>query len=150
MFWVLICTVHLGVCPCHVRYTFQTESTFYSCLNVKEILPQSTSKLSRLSDCNWGWTLNHLVLKWTVNHLGKLAKYMSCVLSTYLHGAFDCMLLSRHVRVSEWIHTLKLSKFEWIPCSKQVQSLKVGWLQLHSNSERLSSYRVWILSETRT
>ena len=28
--WVLICTVHLTVCYYHVRYDFQSESTFYS------------------------------------------------------------------------------------------------------------------------
>ena len=27
------------------------------------------------------------------------------VVSTYLYGAFDCMLLSCHIRVSEWIYT---------------------------------------------
>ena len=28
----------LTVCSCHVRYAFQSESTLYSCLNVKELL----------------------------------------------------------------------------------------------------------------
>ena len=59
-----------------------------------------------LSDCNWTRTHNHLVHKQTLNHLAKLAKWLSCVVSTYLYGAFDCMFLSCHVRVSEWIHTL--------------------------------------------
>ena len=45
---------------------------------------------SSLSDCNWTRTHNHLVLKRTLNHLAKLAKWLSCVGSTYLHGAFDC------------------------------------------------------------
>ena len=35
----------------------------------------------------------------TLNHLAKLAKWWSCVVSTYLYGAFDCMFLSCHVRV---------------------------------------------------
>ena len=43
-------------------------------------------------------------------------------MSTYLHGTFDCMFSSCHVRVSEWIHTLHL---------------------LHSGN-----YRAWIYSET--
>ena len=59
-----------------------------------------------LSDCNWTRTQNHLVCKRTLNHLAKLTKWLSCVLSTYLYGAFDCISLSCHVRVSE-------------PCSKQ-------------------------------
>ena len=40
----------------------------------------------------------------TRTHLAKLPKSLSCVVSTYLHGAFDCMFLSRHVHVSEWIN----------------------------------------------
>ena len=35
----VISTVHLTVCSCHVTYMFQRESTFHSCLNVKELLP---------------------------------------------------------------------------------------------------------------
>ena len=34
-------------------------------------------------DCNWTRTQNHLVLKRTLNHLAKLAKWLSCVLSTF-------------------------------------------------------------------
>ena len=60
----------------------------------------------RLSDCNGTRTHNHLIRKRTLNHFAKLAKWLSCVVSTYLSGAFDCMFLSCHVRVSEWIHTL--------------------------------------------
>ena len=45
-------------------------------------------------------THNHLVRKRTLNHLAKLVKWLSCVVSTYLYGAFDCMFLSCHVRVS--------------------------------------------------
>ena len=33
-FSVLICPVHLTVCPCHDTHVFQSESTLYSCLNV--------------------------------------------------------------------------------------------------------------------
>ena len=43
------------------------------------------------SDCNWIRTHNHLVHKRTLNHLAKLAKWLSCVVSTYLYGAFDCI-----------------------------------------------------------
>ena len=54
-------------------------------------------------DCNWTRTQNHLVLKRTLNRSTKLAKWLSCVLSTYLYGAFDCMFLLCHVRVSHSI-----------------------------------------------
>ena len=37
-------------------------------------------------------THNQLVRKRTLNHLAKLAKCLSCVVSIYLYGAFDCIL----------------------------------------------------------
>ena len=54
-----------------------------------------------LSDFNWTRTHNHLAHKRTLSHLARLAKRLRCVVSTYLYGAFDCMFLSCHVRVSE-------------------------------------------------
>ena len=63
MLRVLTCTVHLTVCCYHVTYTFQSESTPYSCLNVKELLAWSRHKIWGLGDCNWTWTHNHLVHK---------------------------------------------------------------------------------------
>ena len=106
VFWVLTCTVHLAVSSCHVTYAFQSESTLYSCLNVKEVLARSRCEIWRWSDCNWTRTQNQLVIKQTLKHLAKVVEWLSCVLSTYLYGAFDCIFLSCHVRVSEWIHTL--------------------------------------------
>ena len=46
-------------------------------------------------------THKHLVRKRTLNHSAKLAKWLSYVVSTYLYGVLDCMLLSCHVLVSE-------------------------------------------------
>ena len=106
VFWVRICTVHLTVCSCHLSYAFQREFTLYSCLNVKELLAQSRREIWTLSDCNGSHTQNHLVCKRTLNHFAKRAKWLSCVVSTYLYGTFDCMFLSCHVRVSVWIHAL--------------------------------------------
>ena len=59
-----------------------------------------------LSECNRNWTHNHLVCEQTLNHLAKLAKLLSCVVITYLYGAFDCIFLSVHVCNLEWIYTL--------------------------------------------
>ena len=56
---------------------------------------------SNFSGSNGIRTQNHLACKQTLNHLAKLAKRLSCVVSTYLYGAFDCMFLSCHERVSE-------------------------------------------------
>ena len=69
MLWVLICMVHLTECSCHVTYAFQSESTLYSFLNVKELLPRNSPKISSLSDCKWTRTHNHLVCKQTHNNL---------------------------------------------------------------------------------
>ena len=57
-------------CP---RTPFQSESTLYSCLNVKELLARSRRKIWNLSDRNWTRTQNHLVHKRTLNYLAKLA-----------------------------------------------------------------------------
>ena len=106
LFWVLICTVHFALYSSHVTSALQSESTLYSCLNVKELLTRSRREIWRWSDCNWTQTHNHSVLKRSLYHLAKPAKWSSFVLSTYLYGAFDSIFLSCHVRVSEWIHTL--------------------------------------------
>ena len=79
----------LTVCSYHATYAFQSESTLYSCLNVKELLARNRLDIWRLSDCNGTWTHNHLVRKRTLNHLVKMAKSLSCV--AYLYGTFDCI-----------------------------------------------------------
>ena len=137
--WVLICTVHLNVCCYHVTYEFESESTLYSCVNVKEPLARRRHHIWRLSDCNGTRNHNHLVRKRTLNHLAKLAKWLSCVVSTFLYGEFDCMFLSCHVRFPKWIHTLQLPECQGTPCSKQVPYLKIKWLQRDSNPQPLSS-----------
>ena len=65
--------IYLTVGSYHVTYVFQSESTLYSCLNVKELLARSRRDIWRLSDCNVTRTHNHLVCKRTVNHLAKLS-----------------------------------------------------------------------------
>ena len=127
--WVLICTVHLTVCFYHVTYEFESESTLYSCLHVKELLARNRRDIWRLSDCNGTRTHNHLVRKRTLNHLAKLSKWLSSAVSTSLYGAFDCVVLSCHVPVWEWIHTLQLPECQGTPCWKQAPYLKIKWLQ---------------------
>ena len=53
----------MTVCYYHVTYVFQSESTLYSCLNVKEPLARNRHKIWSLSDCNRTQTHNHLVHK---------------------------------------------------------------------------------------
>ena len=54
-----------------------------------------------ISDWNEIRTHNHLVRKRKLNNLAKLVKLLSCAVSTYQYGAFDCKFLSIHVRVSD-------------------------------------------------
>ena len=96
----------LTICYYHVTYAFQREPTLYGCLNVKELLTQNRHEIWSLTDWNGAKNHNHLFRKRTLNHLAKLIKSLSCVVSTYLYGVFNCMFLSCRVRVSEWIHTL--------------------------------------------
>ena len=73
------------VCSFHITYAFHSESTLYSCLNVKELLAWNRRKIWSLSDCNWTRTHNHLVRKRTLDHLAKLAslaKWLSVHLRT--------------------------------------------------------------------
>ena len=86
------------------------------------------------SDCNGTRTHNYLARKRKLNHLAKLAKWLSCVVSIYLYGVFDCMFLC-HVRVSEWIYTLHLPECQGTPCSKQAWYLQFKWLQRDSNPQ---------------
>ena len=98
------------------RTSFRVNPHSIVCLNVKELFTWSRRHIWSLSDSNEIQTHNHLVRKWTLNHLAKLAKWLSCVVSTYLYDAFDCMLSSCHARVSEWIHTYsspEYLQFKW-------------------------------------
>ena len=95
------------VCSYHVTYAYQSEPTLYSYMNVKELLARNRRNIWSLSDCKVTPTHNHLIRKRTLNHLVKLAKWLSCVVSTYLYGAFDCMFLSCH-------RTDKHSQHSWV------------------------------------
>ena len=70
----------LTVCSCHVTYVFQSESTLYSWLNIKELLTRSRHEIWSLSDFNWTRTQSHLVRKRTLNHMTKLAMIV-CLLT---------------------------------------------------------------------
>ena len=74
----------LTVCSYHITYAFPNESTLYSCLSIKELLARSSHEIWSLSDSNGTRTHNHLVCKRTLNHLAKLAKWLSSIVSTYL------------------------------------------------------------------
>ena len=67
-------------------------------VNLHSMIWMPRNSLLDDSDSNWIWTKNHLVRKQTLNHSAKLANRLSYVVSTYLYGAFEYMLLSFHVR----------------------------------------------------
>ena len=96
--WVCICMVHLTVLllSCHPRVSEWN-------LNVKELLGGSRCHMWSLSDSNRIRTHNHLVCKWTLNLLAKLAKLLTCVVSTYLYGAYTNQVVvgSNPVAVTE-------------------------------------------------
>ena len=79
--------------------------------------------------------LKHFVCKQTLNHSVKLAKLLSCVGSTYLYVAFDCVFLSCHISVLEWIYSLQLPECQEISCPKQARYLKFRQLQRGSNPQ---------------
>ena len=86
----------LTVCSYHVIYAFQSESTLYSCLNVKDPF----SKQARNLKFKWlqrTRTHKHLVRKRTLSHLAKLAKWLSSVVRN---------LSVRYI----WLHVLIMSR----------------------------------------
>ena len=80
----------ITACYYHVTYAFQSESTVYSCLNIKELLAQNRRGISSLSDSNRIRTHNHLVHNETLNQLAKLdnnwAVLWVLALNIYLNG----------------------------------------------------------------
>ena len=83
----------LTVYSYHVTCAFQSESTLYSCLNVKERLALTRREIWSLSDCNWTRTHCHLVHKRTLNPLAKLAHVRVGFESTCSH--FRCLNLNK-------------------------------------------------------
>ena len=108
---VHICLVHLTVCYYHVTCAFQSEFKLCSCLNVKELPGQNKRDIWILSDSNRTGTHKHLVCKRTLKNLVKLSKWLTCVVSSYLYGAIDCMLLPCQLRISKWVHNLQLPEY---------------------------------------
>ena len=72
------------------RTNFRVNPHSIVCLNVKELLAQSRRHIWSLKDNKVIRTHNHLVRKQSLNHLAKLVKWLSSVVSTYLCGEIDC------------------------------------------------------------
>ena len=66
-----------------VAYAFESESTLYSCLHVKEFLASNRRDISNLSDCKGTRNHNHLsTITTQLNQLVSLAKCLSVRLQT--------------------------------------------------------------------
>ena len=66
--------MNLTVCSYHIKYTLESESTLYICLDFKELRTQNKRNILSLGDVKGPRTNNHLVRKQTLNHLARLAK----------------------------------------------------------------------------
>ena len=73
------------------RTCFRVNPHFIVAWMSRNSLLETGAKSASLSDCNRARTHNHLVRKRTLNHLIKLVKWLSFVVSTYLYGAFNTL-----------------------------------------------------------
>ena len=105
------------VCFCQVTYSFQSESTPYSCLNAKELLGRSRRKIWSLSDCNWTQTQNLLVHKRTPNHLVKWPVWLNGWVFVYeLSGSgfeTSCSPFFSHTENDGQLSTLLFQNWIW-------------------------------------
>ena len=72
--------------------------------------------------CNGTRTHNHLACKRTLNHLTILTKWLGCVVSTNLYGAFDCMFLAK------WLNFRLRTKWLWVRILLQLLKLQISQL----------------------
>ena len=86
-----------------ITYAFQKECTLCSCMNVKEFLARNRRDIWSLSDSNWIRTYNHLVCKWTLNHLA---------IFWWVNGKWKFTILnSLNIRIKIWEWSLRLWLF---------------------------------------
>ena len=64
----IFCAVTQTICYNHVTYEFHSKSTLCSCLNVKKLLARNRQHIR---------THNRLFREITLNHLAKLAKWLT-------------------------------------------------------------------------
>ena len=88
----------LTVCCYHVTCAFLSKFTLYSCRNVKELHARKRRNNWSSNDCNETRTHYYFVRKWKLNHLANLATWLSCVASTYLCSAFNCVIIMSRAR----------------------------------------------------
>ena len=109
------------------RITFRVNPHPVVCVNFKELLVRSRQHSWSLSDSKEVRTHNHIVGKRTRKHIARLAKWVSCVVSTYIYSAFDCMVLLCRVRVPELIQILQLA---WMSRNSLLEVSTISELQV--------------------
>ena len=143
------------------RTSFRVNPNSIVCLNVKERLARSRRHIW-LIDSIGTWTHNHLVCKRTLNHLAKLAKWLSCAVSSYLYGGFDCILLlsggcgfeSRcyhsHLRYGacfeQGVSWYSGKTTEWVFTLELVRDMIITYSQMHRTDENSQhSLIIWLV-----
>ena len=135
----------------HVTSAFQSGSTLYSSLNVKELLARNRRDTRSLSDSNGIRTHNHLLRKWTLNHLTKLtslAEWLSVWsqtkslwvrISLLLWFLFECNSL--YVQELIWLFPFQETpEFGYICNGKLRFTIYVFWQNSKVNGMNLSSH----------
>ena len=90
------CSHTLGILRDFLKSSFASNcftSKSYALENLTEgfhalLTPVIKELYTVINDCNGTRTHNHLVRKRTLNHLAKLTRWLSWIVSTYLYGAF--------------------------------------------------------------
>ena len=122
--WVLFFTVHLTVCSYHDRYAFQSESTLFSCVDVKELLAWRRCEIWSLRDCNETQTHNQTNTQ-LFSQTGQMIELCYEYLSLW------CI----------WLYVLILSRMRFRVNSHSI----VAWFSRNSLLE--NRCRIWSLSD---
>ena len=93
------------------RTSFRVNPHPIFCLNVKELLASRRLHIWSLSNSKGIRTHNDLVREGTINHLAKLANWLSCVVSTYVYGTLfnHCVSIILPVWLNGWVFIYGLS-----------------------------------------
>ena len=101
----------------------------------------------KICDCDGTWTHKHLVCNETFNHLAKLAKWMSCVVSTYLYGKLNWIVflsskLNHLASYTKWLCDDLQTKWSWMWVPLQpinLQICQLFWASISSTFRSLQS-----------
>ena len=72
------------------------------------------SKEAQYLKFKWKQRGNHLVRKTRLNHLARVVKWLSCVVRTYLYGAFDCSFTNGFYHYQKWEQIIYFFLVHWL------------------------------------